>query len=337
MFADSRVLNFEIFGQKWGENQELGTPGGFVTFSFATENFPSQFSNFDSFIIDPIFQTEIVESFAVWENICDIKFSLVQDSIDVDIRLGWTNIDGPSGVLARATIPSSGPLESTLIELDPEENWFVLGEAEPPSIDFSATVIHEIGHTIGVDHSSDTSALMHPFYSGDLEIQQDDISAARAIYGGRDIIKSNVYRFYNENSGGHFFTADTVESEFILNTNLLQQEGIGFDAISSNDEDVFGSVPVYRFLNKDLGSHFYTAFGTELVHVLELDEFQYEGVGFRAYDQKTSATKPIYRFFDTVNGGHFFTIDENEKSAVEGLENFRYEGEAFFAYVHLDF
>ena len=58
----------------------------------------------------------------------------------------------------------------------------------------------------------------------------------------------------------------------------------------------YGSVPVFRFLNKDLGSHFYTAFGAELVHVLELAEFQYEGIGFRAYDQKTSATKPYIDF-----------------------------------------
>ena len=51
------------------------------------------------------------------------------DNVNSDIRLGWTEVDGPSGVLGSATIPSAGPLASVIIELDPDENWFVLGDA----------------------------------------------------------------------------------------------------------------------------------------------------------------------------------------------------------------
>ena len=55
-------------------------------------------------------------------------------------------------------------------------------------------------------------------------------------------------------------------------------EGVGFRALSRNDENIHASTPVYRFYNPNLGSHFFTAFEEEKDHVLELENFIFEGI-----------------------------------------------------------
>jgi len=45
--------------------------------------------------------------------------------------------------------------------------------------------VHEIGHSLGLDHSSVNSAIMAPFYRGyvpNLRLDQDDIDRIRNIY-----------------------------------------------------------------------------------------------------------------------------------------------------------
>ena len=59
-----------------------------VTYSFATRNIPGQFESFDSFLTDVSFRREVTQSFAAWENVADIRFQLVPDSVSVDIGLG---------------------------------------------------------------------------------------------------------------------------------------------------------------------------------------------------------------------------------------------------------
>lgn len=44
---------------------------------------------------------------------------------------------------------------------------------------------HELGHSLGLSHSTDIGALMYPTYifSGDVQLSQDDINGIQAIYG----------------------------------------------------------------------------------------------------------------------------------------------------------
>ncbi len=325
---------FRIYNQKWGVNDDLGTGGGTVSYSFANQNFSDQFGSFDSFIQNKSYQDEITSSFAAWEDVANIRFILSPDSRGVDIRLGWREIDGKGGVLGQTTVPASGKLSNVIVALDVEEDWFVFGDAPRNQIDFSSTATHEIGHAIGIDHSETTQSLMNASYSADIfELQQDDIDAAISIYGRNEIVKVEVHRFFNPTAGGHFFTADNVEKVSVEQHTGFITEGVGFEAISSLNQDADGSVPVYRFFNKKLGSHFFTAFEIEKDVVMDLVDFTFEGVGFRAFGQESASTQPIYRFFNRETGGHFFTGSENEKNIILNLPSLSYEGEAFFAFV----
>ncbi|MDC1427929.1 matrixin family metalloprotease [Rhodospirillaceae bacterium] len=331
---EGNQINFEIFDQKWGNSQINGEPGGIVTYSFATQNLPFQFGTFDSFILDKNYQADITESFSIWENVADIRFSEVLDGPSVNIRFGWREFDGEFGVLGATTIPVSGPLSAVVIALDSDEDWIYSGSGQSGEIRFSTTVIHEIGHAIGINHSFVSNAIMAERYSSSTsDLQQDDISAVETLYGENDISKTDIYRFYNPLSGGHFFTADVAEKNVLDGNGSFSAEGVGFESMSKDMAESAGVVPVYRFFNTNLGSHFFTASEQEKDHVLDIGDFNFEGVGFRAFSEDSASTEPVYRFFNVVTGGHFFTVDKNERDVVSLLSQFRYEGEAFYAFV----
>ena len=47
--------------------------------------------------------------------------------------------------------------------------------------------VHELGHSIGLDHSNVKGAIMYPYYQGymgkDFDLTPDDILGAQALYG----------------------------------------------------------------------------------------------------------------------------------------------------------
>lgn len=99
-----------------------------------------------------------------------------------DIRIGTINIDGPSRVLAHAYGPgsqttfSNGSIAGD-IHLDNSENWV-------NSIDLATVLLHEIGHTIGLDHSTVEGSVMFATYSGaNFNLSADDIAGIQSIYG----------------------------------------------------------------------------------------------------------------------------------------------------------
>ena len=47
---DSITKEFKVFGEKWGDNPLPNGTGGVVSYSFADQNVPGQFAEFDSFI-----------------------------------------------------------------------------------------------------------------------------------------------------------------------------------------------------------------------------------------------------------------------------------------------
>ena len=51
------------------------------------------------------------------------------------------------------------------------------------SCDLQTVLLHENGHVVGLDHSSDTGAVGYPSYQqADCTLGQDDLNGIRAIY-----------------------------------------------------------------------------------------------------------------------------------------------------------
>ena len=102
------------------------------------------------------------------------------------------------------------------IHFDDEEHW-TLNDPEDVGTDFMWTAVHEIGHALGVDHSTYSEAIMFPYYSGykpNIKLSEDDIMAIQAKYG-KYLIKL-VYIFQHKKIILFFFRFRNKEQYFVV-------------------------------------------------------------------------------------------------------------------------
>lgn len=119
--------------------------------------------------------------FNEWSRLSTLSFSEVNNPRNADIELAWSN-QGPElgytgDVLAYATLPHDGGD----VFFDDSEPWGIFDGSE---FDLFLVATHEIGHALGLDHSSIPTALMYPVISRRTTgITDDDTAAIQALYG----------------------------------------------------------------------------------------------------------------------------------------------------------
>uniref|UniRef100_A0A0E0MAM5 Peptidase metallopeptidase domain-containing protein n=1 Tax=Oryza punctata TaxID=4537 RepID=A0A0E0MAM5_ORYPU len=135
-------------------------------------------------------------AFARWAEVIPVSFAETTTggiSYDAaDIKVGFYGagehgdghpFDGPLNVCAHATGAEDGH-----IDFDAAERWAVdLGaDASPMAVDLETVATHEIGHALGLDHSSSQSSVMYP-YVGTRErkvrLTVDDVEGIQELYG----------------------------------------------------------------------------------------------------------------------------------------------------------
>ncbi len=183
---------------KWGDST-LGTPAT-VTWSVADANgYYTDESGagggivpFSNFVTSGDWHAALVQAFNSWSAVAGITFVEVTDSdlaFDAqgattgDIRLGGHVFDGTGSVLAHGYYPPvNGYTAAGDIHFDIAESWFGIGGTG--SFSLLAVAAHEIGHAIGLGHSTDSNALMYPYYNASITSPQaDDIAGAVYLYG----------------------------------------------------------------------------------------------------------------------------------------------------------
>lgn len=146
---------------------------------------------------------------------------------------------------------------------------------------------------------------------------------------GTNVSGTTVYRFFNNDTGVHFYTANEVERDAVEDLSNFNSEGASYEGV---DPLTGGALPVYRFLNEDTGVHLYTISEVERDATENLDNFSFEGEAFFAYDSEVEGSIPIYRFFNSTTGAHFYTPNAAERDNVEdNLPDFQSEGIAYYA------
>lgn len=174
-------------GPRWGDGPR-GTSAQ-VTWSFAEYVFPGLSAQYGGYVvfdsaIATAFRDLVRNAFNAWEAVCGIDFVEVSDSESSDIRLGNEVIDG-----------SPGPGQSSTLAIC--RYWYMNGTFSTAQIyfdidaysdgNFYATAVHEIGHAIGLAHSSASpAAVMYPSITSQNmsgALTADDIAGAQTLYG----------------------------------------------------------------------------------------------------------------------------------------------------------
>lgn len=132
-------------------------------------------------------------AFARWSEVTTLKFSETAAYYGADIRIGFFSgdhgdgepFDGSLGTLAHAFSPTNGRFH-----LDAAEDWVVSGDvtqsAMPTAVDLESVAVHEIGHLLGLGHSSVEEAIMFPTISSRTKkvvLAEDDILGIQYLYG----------------------------------------------------------------------------------------------------------------------------------------------------------
>jgi predicted Zn-dependent protease len=168
----------------------------------------------------------VKQAFASWQAQTRLYFIEACNAASADIVILWGNgnhgdnfpFDGTNGVLAHAFFPppNSGTLAGDM-HFDDAETWSLLTQTSGQQpIDLETVALHEIGHSLGLNHTTVTNSIMEAFYNGTRRnLGADDIAGIRSIYGNQiDFINgpSNLC----SSSSGNYNIAETLPTGYSL-------------------------------------------------------------------------------------------------------------------------
>ncbi len=190
-------------------------------------------------------RNEILRAAQVWAQQTNVNFAFVGelgggefgagenqqgDPARGDIRIGGTSTT--QTWLANAHGPAPGNTSSRSGDIVFNTSYdFGIGSGA--TYDLFTVASHEIGHALGLLHSTTSSTVMYASYPGfKTGLTTDDINGIRTIYNGA---RTNDIRDQNGNNNNFFATATVLT----INATTKHNVTVGFDIGSTADTDYF--------------------------------------------------------------------------------------------------
>ncbi|WP_165075121.1 matrixin family metalloprotease [Paludisphaera rhizosphaerae] len=231
---EERLLLYATLGANW-------TYGSRITYSFVPDgtaigvNSSSLFQTLNSLGSSDVWQREFASAAAVWQAVANINLVQVSDNgaplgsagnqqgspYFGDIRISAMPLS--SGTLGAAYSPpplNGGTLAGDIV-LNSNVSWKI-----DANYDLQTVAIHELGHALGMDHSTIAKAVMYYYYTGIKQsLNSDDIAGIDSIsaYGPRQ------YDSYN--SGGQ-------NNQIWYNAKSLDKYRTSLNQITQTDLDI---------------------------------------------------------------------------------------------------
>ncbi|MFO7529940.1 MAG: matrixin family metalloprotease [Marinobacter sp.] len=195
--AGYRLLELDGYKVKWG-SQSFGV-GARVSYAFADRKLrfddarncgdlaPMKALSGQALSHETLVR-ETAAAFRVWERAANLSFYQVSNVQDADIILG---AQGQPRMRAFANVTYAPEekdgvrtIKQALVCLNPDHKWKVGFDGNTDVYDLRYTLIHEIGHALGLDHPGPSGQLMGFRYTEDFpELQPGDLRGIRRLYG----------------------------------------------------------------------------------------------------------------------------------------------------------
>ncbi len=126
-----------------------------------------------------------------------------------------------------------------------------------------------------------------------------------------------LYRYYNKDHTGHFYTTDYTELGNATQTNSWVLEKIQGYVLPTNSTAT-NTVGLKRYYNSSSHDHFYT------IGVSESTNWKFEWIECNVFKFAEPGTVPLHRYYASKQRLHFYTTDYRELGS--GNSKYRYEG-----------
>ena len=180
------------FGIPWSDSMHLSL--SFAPDGTMATTVPSELARkLDAQMPRATWQNAILQAVQTWENVANVNVGVVADGGQAfgvagasqfdtrfgDIRVGGLPMDASDLAVA---IPSSTAIAGTYSG----DIWINSNAKFTPQTLYAAA-LHEVGHSLGLGHSTDPKSVMFQELNVNTTLTQGDVAAIRALYGARGV------------------------------------------------------------------------------------------------------------------------------------------------------